>query len=81
MAIRAVRDRLAGHVGARLADYFLGVLPVAVESGVETHLLSCARCLAEYDLVGAAVMAVAMLPDDVAAAIEARPASAIVEGA
>lgn len=61
MKIHWNAGRGKAHVAHRLAEYFSGSLKPADEFAVESHLLSCAACRAEYAELGEVAVLLALL--------------------
>lgn len=65
------------HVVDQLVEYFSGSLTPAEDAAVESHLLSCAACRAEYDELGPIALTMTLQPQsavDTAAPDRSTPA-------
>ena len=61
------------HVVNQLVEYFSGSLTAAEDAYVESHLLSCAACRAEYDELGQIALTMTLQPPSVADTPPADP--------
>jgi anti-sigma factor RsiW len=75
MAYHAGDDAQPDVVG-RLVEYFSGSLSPAEDAAVESHLLLCATCRAEYDELGQIALTITLQPRSAIELLMAGPSPA-----